>query len=120
MEWEPERGVRCTMCFDIRFGRTDLYAHENGFPIMTSSLGITRWENMVQINDCGKRAAALYEGLSYWEYNWRKGGRSARTIEISKREEFYQQEYSNCVYSPRDTSKHRREQGWDSMQPAKL
>ena len=28
MEWEPERGARCTMCFD---GRTALYAHENGF-----------------------------------------------------------------------------------------
>ncbi len=32
MEWEPERGARCTMCFDMRFERTALYAHENGFP----------------------------------------------------------------------------------------
>lgn len=45
MEWEPERGVRCTM----RFDRTALYAYENGFPIMTSSLGISRWKNMAQI-----------------------------------------------------------------------
>jgi epoxyqueuosine reductase len=22
MEWEPERGARCTMCFDMRFERT--------------------------------------------------------------------------------------------------
>ena len=28
MEWEPERGKRCTMCFDMRFERTALYAHE--------------------------------------------------------------------------------------------
>ena len=39
MEWEPERGARCTMCFDMRFERTALYAHENGFPVITSSLG---------------------------------------------------------------------------------
>ncbi len=65
MEWEPERGVRCTMCFDMRFERTALYAHENGFPVMTSSLGISRWKNMAQINDSGKRAAPPYEGLSY-------------------------------------------------------
>lgn len=26
MEWEPERGIRCTMCFDMRFERTALYA----------------------------------------------------------------------------------------------
>lgn len=29
MEHEPERGVRCTMCFDMRFERTALYAHEH-------------------------------------------------------------------------------------------
>ena len=29
-------------------------------------------------------------------------------IEISKREEFYQQEYCGCVYSLRDTNQHRR------------
>lgn len=52
MEWEPERGIRCTMCFDMRFERTALYAHEHGFPVMTSSLGISRWKDMKQINGC--------------------------------------------------------------------
>ena len=42
MENEPERGIRCTMCFDMRFERTALYAHEHGFPVITSSLGISR------------------------------------------------------------------------------
>ena len=41
MEWEPERGVRCTMCFDMRFERTALYAAENGFSVISSSLGIS-------------------------------------------------------------------------------
>jgi predicted adenine nucleotide alpha hydrolase (AANH) superfamily ATPase len=111
MEWEPERGARCTMCFDMRFERTALYAHEHDFPVMTSSLGISRWKNMQQINDSGRRATAPYEGLSYWDYNWRKGGGSARMIDISKRERFYQQEYCGCVYSLRDTNRHRRETG---------
>jgi epoxyqueuosine reductase len=107
MENEPERGARCTMCFDMRFERTALYAHENGFPVMTSSLGISRWKDMNQINGCGVRAAARYPGLTYWEYNWRKGGGAARMIETSKREHFYQQEYCGCVYSLRDTNRHR-------------
>jgi epoxyqueuosine reductase len=107
MENEPERGARCTMCFDMRFERTALYAHENGFPVMTSSLGISRWKDMNQINGSGVRAAARYPGLTYWEYNWRKGGGAARMIEISKREHFYQQEYCGCVYSLRDTNRHR-------------
>ena len=115
LEEEPERGVRCTMCFDMRFARTALYAHEHGFKVMTSSLGISRWKNMAQINDCGQRAAEPYEGLSYWDFNWRKAGGAERMIQISKREEFYQQEYCGCIYSLRDTNRHRREQGRDPI-----
>lgn len=111
MEWEPERGKRCTMCFDMRFDRTALYAHEHGFDVISSSLGISRWKNMEQINDCGTRSASHYPNLMYWTYNWRKGGGSARMIEISKREEFYQQEYCGCVYSLRDTNAWREKNG---------
>ncbi len=111
MEMEPERGARCTMCFDMRFERTALYAHENNFSVITSCLGISRWKDMEQINGCGKRAAARYDGMVWWDYNWRKQGGSARMIEISKRENFYQQEYCGCVYSLRDTNAHRREMG---------
>ncbi len=32
MECAPERDERCTMCLDMGFERTALYAHENGFP----------------------------------------------------------------------------------------
>jgi len=115
MEDEPERGPRCSMCFDMRFERTALYAHEHGFPVMTSSLGISRWKNMEQINGSGVRAASRYPGLSYWEYNWRKGGGANRMIEISKREGFYQQEYCGCAYSLRDANRHRREHGRETI-----
>ena len=98
MEFEPERGIRCTMCFDMRFEKAAQYAHENGFHVFTSSLGISRWKDMKQINGCGHRAAEPYDDLVYWDFNWRKGGGSARMIEISKREHFYQQEYCGCAY----------------------
>lgn len=116
MEMEPERGKRCTECFDMRFERTALYAHENGFPMFTSCLAISRWKDMKQINGCGERAAARYDGVSYWDYNWRKGGGSARMIEISKRENFYQQEYCGCVYSLRDTNKWRVTNGREKIE----
>jgi len=107
MEYEPERGIRCTMCFDMRFDRTALYAHENEFNVISSTLGVSRWKNMEQINDCGMRSAAKYPEMVYWTYNWRKGGGSQRMIEVSKREQFYQQEYCGCVYSLRDTNRWR-------------
>ncbi len=111
MEDEPERGIRCTMCFDMRFERTACYAHEHDFKVMTSSLGISRWKNMQQVNESGKRAAANYPELVYWDYNWRKKGGSQRMVEISKREQFYQQEYCGCIYSLRDSNRWRRKNG---------
>ncbi len=115
-EWEPERGPRCTNCFDMRFERTALYAHEHGFAVFTSSLGISRWKNLEQINDCGTRAAGRYPGLAYWTHNWRKQGGANRMLEISKREQFYQQEYCGCVYSLRDTNRARRASGRERIE----
>ena len=40
LENEPERGERCTKCFDMRFERTALYAAENGYTTFTSSLEV--------------------------------------------------------------------------------
>lgn len=108
LEREPERGKRCTLCFDMRFERTALYAHEHGFPVISSSLGISRWKDMNQINDSGIRAASRYPELVYWTYNWRKNGGSGRMYEIAKRENFYKQEYCGCVYSLRDTNDWRK------------
>lgn len=116
MEHEPERGIRCTMCFDMRFVRTALYAHEHGFQVFTSSLGISRWKNMEQINDCGVRAAGHYPGLTYWTYNWRKNGGGARMYEIAKREEFYAQQYCGCIYSLRDTNTWRESKGREKIE----
>jgi len=120
MEYEPERGVRCTACFDMRFERTALYAFENGFDIITSSLGISRWKNMDQINDCGIRAAKPYEGIDYWTFNWRKKGGAARMYEIAKEENFYKQEYCGCVYSLRDTNQWRKKNDRDLIRFGEL
>ena len=93
----------------IWFERSALYASENDYAVYATTLGISRWKDMKQINDSGHRAAERYDQVSYWDFNWRKQGGSSRMIEISKREEFYQQEYCGCVYSLRDTNKWRRE-----------
>ena len=109
LEDEPERGQRCTKCFDMRFERSALFAHENNFSLFATTLGISRWKDLDQVNNSGLRAANRYDNLAFWDFNWRKQGGSSRMIEISKREEFYQQEYCGCVYSLRDTNKWRKE-----------
>ena len=111
LEDEPERGERCTVCFDMRFERSALFAHENGFDVFATTLGISRWKDLNQINNSGLRAAKRYNSLTFWDYNWRKQGGSSRMLEISKNEQFYKQEYCGCVYSLRDTNRWRKSNG---------
>jgi predicted adenine nucleotide alpha hydrolase (AANH) superfamily ATPase len=111
LENEAERGARCTECFSLRLERTALYAHEHGFPLFTSSLGVSRWKNLEQVNECGHSAAAHYADLRYWDYNWRKFGASDRRNEIITSEGFYEQEYCGCVFSHRAANERRNAAG---------
>jgi len=97
------------MCFEMRFVKTAEYAHENGFSVITSCLGISRWKDFDQVTKAGVYAASLFPGITYWDYNWRKQGGASRMYELAKEENFYQQQYCGCIYSLRDANKWRRE-----------
>ncbi len=99
LEDEPERGKRCTVCFAMRLQRAALYAHENGFPVFATSLGISRLKNQEQVYACGRAAALLYSGLVFWDYNWRLKGGADRGAALTKREGFYSQNYCGCAFS---------------------
>ena len=103
-EWEPERGKRCSSCFDMRFYKTAEYASNNDFSLISSTLGISRWKDMHQINQSGLKAVSHFSDIDYWTFNWRKNKGSENMIKISKKEKFYMQEYCGCVYSLRDTN----------------
>ena len=49
MEFSPERGARCTMCFDMRFERTALYAADNNFDVITTTNATSRWKDADQV-----------------------------------------------------------------------
>jgi len=118
-EWEPERGERCALCFEMRFVKTAEYAYQHGFKIITSCLGISRWKDFEQVTRAGQAAAAQFPGISYWSHNWRKAGGSERMNEIAKQEAFYQQQYCGCVYSLRDTNRRRQSRGRESIEMGK-
>lgn len=110
-EQDPERGERCSMCFEMRFVRTARYAAENGFKVFTSCLGISRWKDFDQVTAAGVRAAALFGGVTYWAHNWRKNDGSSRTVETARRENFYKQQYCGCAYSLKETNHRRKQNG---------
>lgn len=99
LEDEPERGKRCTVCFAYRLQRAALYAHENGFPVLATSLGISRLKDQEQVYACGRAAVASYKDLVFWDYNWRRKGGVERGAFIARREGFYRQTYCGCAFS---------------------
>ena len=103
LEEEPERGKRCDVCFEMRLTKSAAYAVQQGFKVFATSLGISRWKDLDQVNRAGQKAAALFPGLLYWAQNWRIGGGQEQTAKITKEEGFYRQKYCGCLYSLRES-----------------
>ena len=99
LEQEPERGKRCTVCFDVRLERTALYCMENGYRAFATTNGIGRWKDLEQVNASGRRAAARYPGLVFLDRNWRVNNALGKAAEITRQEGFYRQKYCGCIYS---------------------
>ncbi len=82
LEYDPERGQRCTECFDMRMERAALYAHEHEFHAIATTNSTSRWKDMKQVDVSGFRAAAKYEGLKYWSYNWQSDEMTLRKYQV--------------------------------------
>lgn len=102
LENEPERGKRCSVCFDMRLDQAARYAKANGFPFIATSLSISRHKNQEQVHEAGHAAAARFDGVRFWDYNWRAKGGADRGAALAKQEGFYRQNYCGCAYSLRN------------------
>jgi len=101
LEHEPERGVRCLQCFKMRLLTTARLANEHGFSKFATTLASSRWKSLDQIAQAGHWAAAQYDGVEFWEKNWRKDGLSERRNELLHENGFYNQQYCGCEFSIR-------------------
>ena len=118
MEFCPERGARCSMCFDMRLERTALHASEHGFDSFTTTNATSRWKDEAQVNASGYKAAAKYDGVEYWASDWQTAEMTARKYRINAERAFYKQEYCGCSYSLRDNNFHRAKEGKPPIKPA--
>lgn len=99
LENEPERGSRCSACFQFRLHRAARYAQEHCFHFLTTTLASSRWKDINQINTAGQIAVSDYADVEWWEQNWRKGGLQMRRGELLRINEFYNQLYCGCEFS---------------------
>jgi predicted adenine nucleotide alpha hydrolase (AANH) superfamily ATPase len=112
MELDPERGRRCTACFDMRMERTAAYAVEHGFDAIATTNATSRWKDAKQVDDSGVRAVAKYgDKLAYWAWDWQSDEMTLRKYQISAENRFYKQEYCGCSYSLRDSNEWRKANG---------
>ena len=95
LENEPERGARCSVCFHLRLKRVMEYAVANGYTVVASVLGVSRYKNLAQVNEAAARASAE-TGVPYVEIEGRKGGMQELRSLLIKELELYNQDYCGC------------------------
>ena len=101
LENEPERGARCLECFRMRLLAAAQLAYERGISRFATTLASSRWKNLDQIAEAGHWAASQYDGVEFWDKNWRKDGLSERRNELLREFGFYTQRYCGCEFSLR-------------------
>ncbi len=101
LETEPERGARCDRCFELRLIQAARCAETLSIPLLATTLGISRWKDLDQVNRAGAQAVRQTPTVTFWACNWRRQGGSQRMALLAKREAFYRQNYCGCRYSRR-------------------
>lgn len=98
LENEPERGQRCSVCFELRLKKAARYAREHGFTRFSSVLGVSRYKDLQQVNQAAQKAAQT-EGIAYDLTNWRKAGLEELRRALIEEMQLYKQNYCGCIFS---------------------
>lgn len=96
----PERGKRCTICFNIRLEKTAKIAKENNFDYYCSTLTVSPYKNAPLINEIGKEIGDKYK-IKWLYSDFKKNDGYKKSIELSKKYGLYRQDYCGCIYSKR-------------------
>lgn len=100
MENLPEKGKRCTVCFQMRLEKSAQFATENNFDIFTTVLTVSPHKNAMLINKIGEELAEKHD-IQFMESNFKKKDGFKRSLELSKSYNLYRQNYCGCRYSKR-------------------
>jgi len=97
----PERGERCTICFNLRLEKTAKIAKENNFDYFCSTLTVSPYKNAKLINEIGKELGDKYN-IKWLYSDFKKENGYKDSIELSKKYNLYRQDYCGCKYSVRN------------------
>ena len=106
-ESEPEKGQRCTLCFDNRVEASMKKAKELGIDKVTTTLLTSPKKSIEQLTTVGKKLAKKYE-VEFISVDFRKNGGTNEQFLLAKKDKLYHQNYCGCMYA---LSKQRDAQG---------
>lgn len=93
-EQEPERGLRCNKCIELRLLKTFQKAKDLGIKEFTTSLVISPHKNFTKISELGKNISENYLAVDF-----KKKDGFLKTNNLSKELGLYRQNYCGCKFA---------------------
>lgn len=100
-ETEPEGGLRCKECFNLRLLKTALYAKQNNFDLFTTTLTVSPHKNSNVIFEIANKIAKNVE-IEFLEENFKKKDGYLRSTILAKQNNMYRQDYCGCEFAMRN------------------
>ena len=106
LDKEPEGGIRCKKCYEIRMRKAAEYAADNGFDYFTTTLSISPHKNAEWINKIGERLGKEYN-IKHLPSDFKKRNGYKRSTELSEEYGLYRQDYCGCKMSKAERAMQR-------------
>ncbi|SFZ98572.1 FIG053235: Diacylglucosamine hydrolase like [hydrothermal vent metagenome] len=97
LEHEPEKGTRCSVCFDRRFEVSAQKASEMGEKTFTSTLLTSPKKSLKQLETAGDFLAKKY-GIKFLAPDYRKASGTQEQNILAKEDSLYRQDYCGCMF----------------------
>ncbi|MEJ2498709.1 MAG: epoxyqueuosine reductase QueH [Sulfurovaceae bacterium] len=97
LENEPEKGKRCSVCFDDRFMVSALKAKELGEDTFTSTLLVSPKKSISKLKELGDALAKQYN-LTFITPDYRSNGGTQEQNIVAKKDKLYRQDYCGCIF----------------------
>ncbi len=98
---EPEGGLRCKLCYELRMNESFKYANEHNYDYFTTVMSISNRKNAEWINEIGEKLDKIYPNTKYLYADFKKGNGINKNDELNRKLNLYHQNYCGCIYSIR-------------------
>jgi len=96
-ENEPEKGRRCSLCFDYRFEESAKITAKLGIKKFTSTLLTSPKKSIFQLQQEGERVAKEF-GVEFITLDYREKSGTQLQNTLAKEAKLYRQDYCGCIY----------------------